>query len=159
MKIALAQALALALAALGPVACGEAEQPVAAGAQAPEGVKVANARMSLPAVKGNPAAVYFDITNGGSRDVFIRTGSVEGAGMGMLHQMSTWSGKADMQEVTQQPVRAGETLKFEPATMHLMISDVTDKLAPGGTAQVTLVFVGGKKVTFPAKILSAGEER
>ena len=63
-------ALALALAATGPAACGDASDPGAdAEAAALSAVTVSNAKLMLPAVAGNPGAVYFDVKNGSDRNM------------------------------------------------------------------------------------------
>ncbi|BBC73108.1 conserved hypothetical protein [Altererythrobacter sp. B11] len=154
-------ALALALAALGPTGCsgGADETTAPSDPAAPEGISVTDGRMSLPPVAGNPAAVYFTITNAGTKDMFIRSAFVDGAGTATLHMMATWDRKADMQEITQQPVRAGETVKFAPGGLHVMVSDLDPSLVAGGTTEVTLTFAGGDKVSFPVEILAAGDAR
>lgn len=151
----------LALAAFGPAACSGGEQEAAAPADpdAPAGISVTDGRMLLPPVSGNPAAVYFDIANTGDKDMMIRAADVQGAGMAMLHETSTWNNQTDMQEVFQQPVPAGETVKFEPGGLHVMASDLDPSLVAGGTTEVTLTFVGGDKVSFPVEIHAAGDER
>ena len=40
-----------------------------------------------------------------------------------------------------------------------MANDLADTVAAGSTADVTLTFVGGDKITFPAEVRAAGDER
>lgn len=150
-------ALALAVAAALVSACSEAPQQTetAAAPDAPEGIAVANGRLMLPAVSGNPAAVYFDVSNDGESNRMIRAVSVQGTGDSMLHVTND----AGMQEVLQVSVPAGETVKFEPGGTHVMAMDVADTLVAGGQTEVTLTFVGGDKVSFPAEVRAAGDER
>ncbi len=80
MKSSVLAAAALSVAALGLVSCGDSapEQPV----EAPEGVPgltVTNARLVLPPVEGNPAAVYFDLAYEGDRNVALTRAHVQGA--------------------------------------------------------------------------------
>jgi len=148
-------ALALAVAALMPVACSEAPEQAETAPEAPEGIAVENARLMLPAVAGNPGAVYFDVVNSGERDRMIRAASVAGAGSSMMHVTN----EAGMQETLQVMVKAGETVKFEPGGTHVMAMDLADTVVPGGQAEVTVTFVGGDKVSFPADVRAAGDER
>jgi copper(I)-binding protein len=154
-------AVAAAGLALSVAACGGGEEAAeqSGAPEAPEGITVSNARLMLPPVSGNPAALYFDIANGSEREVMIRAAHVEGAGMAMLHTTATWNLKTDMQEVVQQPVPAGETVSFEPGGLHVMVSDLGEAIAPGSTAEVTLTFVGGDKISFPAEVRAAGDDR
>lgn len=152
-------ALALSMAALGPVACSEPAPEAPAAPEGPEGVTVTNGRLMLPAVKGNPGAVYFDIQNTSQRNAMIRAVSVQGAGSAVMHQMGTWNKQPSMDEIMQQGINAGETVKFEPGGLHVMANDLADTVTAGGTAEVTLTFVGGDKLTFPAEVRAAGDER
>lgn len=148
-------ALALAAAALVPMACSEAPEQTETAPEAPEGIAVTNARLMLPAVTDNPGAVYFDVVNSGDRDRMIRAASVAGAGSSMMHITN----ETGMQETLQVMVKAGETAKFEPGGMHVMAMDLADTVVPGGQAEVTVTFVGGDKVSFPADVRAAGDER
>jgi periplasmic copper chaperone A len=148
-------ALALAAATLLPAACGEAPEQADTAPDAPAGIAVENARLMLPAVAGNPAAVYFDVVNTGERDRMIRAASVAGAGSSMMHVTN----EDGMQETLQVMAKAGETVKFEPGGKHVMAMDLADTVKPGSTAEVTVTFVGGDKVSFPAEVRAAGDER
>lgn len=155
MKKGLWTAAALVLTAAGLAACGEEPAPADIGPKAPDGIAVAGGRLMLPAVKGNPAAIYFEVTNSSADNKMIRAASVEGAGSTMLHA----SDPAGMQETLQVMVKPGETVKFEPGGLHVMAMDVADTLVAGGSTQVTLTFVGGDQASFPAEVHAPGDER
>jgi len=148
-------ALALGLAALGPAACGEAEAPADANPDAPEGITVSNGRLMLPAVAGNPGAVYFDVANASDNNMVIRAASVTGAGSTMMHATTD----AGMFEILQITIPPGETVKFEPGDYHLMANLLAETVVAGSEAEVTVTFVGGDKVSFPAEVRAAGDER
>jgi copper(I)-binding protein len=145
-------AAAMALAALGPTACSEAPAPAAEEAAGPEGIAVTNARLMLPAVAGNPGAAYFDVGNTGSANRVIRAVSIAGAGSADMHTK-------DMQSVLQVAVPPGGTTKFEPGAQHVMAMDLADSVTAGSQAEVTLTFVGGGELKFPAEVRAAGDER
>ena len=146
-------AAALGIAALAPAACSEApEQASTNGPDAPAGIAVSNGRLMLPAVKGNPGAVYFEIKNDSDRNMVIRAVSVAGAGSAEMHNK-------DMQMVLQQAVAPGSTSSFAPGGAHVMVMDIGDTVTAGGEAEVTLTFVGGDKASFPAEVRAAGDER
>jgi len=151
-------ALAALALSLGVASCGaEPEAPAPTAPEAPEGVSVANARLTLPAVAGNPGAVYFTVSNTGANDVMIRAVDVAGAGSALLHQTAEWNRQVDMQELFQVAVPEGEELVFEPGGIHVMVADLDNTLAVGGETEVTLSFVNGDKVSFPAAILGPGD--
>ena len=160
MKTTIFPAVALTLGTLGLAACGEDPQPVAdAASDAPEGISVTDGRLVLPAVGGNPGAVYFTVHNDSGSSQMIRTAEVEGASSAVIHQMGTWNNQPSMDEVMQIGVPANGTLEFKPGDLHVMAMELDETLAAGGTAQVTLHFIRGDEVTFPAEILAAGDER
>ena len=160
MKSAILGSAALALATFALAGCGgnEAAESEASDASA-DGISITDARLILPAVAGNPGAVYFTVANDGERDKFIRAASVEGAQSAVLHQMGTWNNQPSMDEVFQVPVKAKAELKFEPGGLHVMANGLPETLTAGSQAQVTVTFVGGKTATFPAEVRAAGDER
>ena len=145
-------ALALAVVAALPLACSEAPEQADTAPDAPEGIAVENGRLMLPAVAGNPGAVYFDVKNDSDRNMVIRAVSVAGAASAEMHTK-------DMQMVLQTTVAPSATTKFEPGGQHVMAMDLADTVVAGGEAEVTLTFVGGDKVSFPAEVRAAGDER
>ena len=152
-------ATALGLATFGLASCGEQPEQADAAPGTPEGISVTNARLMLPAVEGNPGAVYFDVANDSTSNRMIRAVSVAGAGSAVLHQMGTWNRQPSMDEIFQIDVPANGELKFEPGGLHVMANDLADTVTAGSTADVTLTFVGGDKITFPAEVRAAGDER
>ena len=160
MKSTIWASAALAFATFGLAACGE--EPASEEASSPTaqlGISVTDGWMALPAVKGNPGAVYFTVHNDSERDGFIRAASVEGAGSATLHQMGTWNNQPSMDEVFQIAVPAGGELVFEPGGLHVMANDLEESLAAGGTTEVTVTFIGGRSASFPVEIRAAGDER
>lgn len=159
MKNAFWSALALSTAALLPAACSEKAAEAPASPDAPAGISATNARLILPAVKGNPGAVYFDLANTGTKNMVIRAASVQGSDMAMIHRTTDTGGQMSMDEVMQQPVAPGETVKFAPGGLHVMTGKLADTVVAGGKTEVTVTFVGGDKISFPADVRAAGDER
>jgi copper(I)-binding protein len=158
-------ALAALAAALVPglAACSqEAEAPApdaAATSAASAGVTVSNARVVLPPVAGNPAAVYFDLAYTGAPGVTLDSVDVEGAGMTMIHDYAESAGKTQMVMAEAVPLAEGTPLSFAPGGLHVMAMDPTDALRPGGTAKVTLTLSNGMTATIDAPVRAAGDER
>ncbi len=153
-------ALATAGLAFGVASCGgEAEAPVeeAVGDCAP-GITVTDGWLALPAVGGNPAAVYFTIANETGERIAIRGADVLGAESAMLHETATWSNQADMQELFTQNVEPGEVLQFEPGGKHVMAFGMGEGTEPGSETEATLTFVNGDKCSFPVTAYPAGQD-
>jgi periplasmic copper chaperone A len=160
MKSAIFASAALVFGTLGLAACGgDSASEAATDNTSQPGISVTDGRLILPAVAGNPGAVYFTVHNEGERDSFIRAASVTGAQSAVLHQMGTWNGQPSMDEVFQIPVPAGGELKFEPGGLHVMANNLDSSLAAGGNTEVTITFVGGRSATFPVEIRAAGDDR
>lgn len=159
MRKVIWMAAALGIASVGLAGCGEQPEQTEAAPEGPEGISVTNARLMLPAVAGNPGAVYFDVKNDSGENRMIRAVSVAGAGSAVLHQMGTWNNQPSMDEIMQIDVPANGELKFEPGGLHAMANDLADTVTAGSTAEVTLTFVGGDKFSFPAEVRAAGDAR
>ncbi|AKM06984.1 copper chaperone PCu(A)C [Pelagerythrobacter marensis] len=160
MKSSVLAVALLSAATLGLSACGDSatEQP----AEAPEGVPgltITNARMVLAPVEGNPAAVYFDLAYDGERNLALNRAHVEGAGSASLHEYGEWNRQVQMQEMLPLVLTQGTEVAFEPGGKHIMASEVSPDLKPGGKTEVTLIVSGGDKTTFEADIRGPGEER
>ena len=155
-----AATLAAITLALGTAACSGGGDDVAetTAPDAPAGISVTDGRMSLPAVKGNPASIYFTIRNVSEEPVTIRAVNVAGAASAQLHETTEWNKQMDMQELFQLPVEPGAEVVFEPGGKHVMAFDLDDDLAAGGETEVTLSFVNGDKVSFPAKLMAPGTD-
>lgn len=142
-------------------ACGGAEAPseeVAEETGVP-GMSVENARLVLPPVAGNPAAVYFDLSYDGERALTIRKAAVAGAESAMLHEFAEWEGRMQMMEALPIGITKGDKLAFEPGAKHVMAFGLPETIAPGDSVDVTLTVAGGKEHTFSAEVRAAGEER
>ena len=152
-------AAALVLSTVVLAACGETAEAPAATEGSISGMTVTNARLVLPAVAGNPAAVYFDIAYDGDRQIALNRATVEGAASAEFHQYGEWAGEMQMQAMQPLPLKKGDKVKFEPGGNHLMAMEPGAALVAGGTTDVTLKVSGGATHTFPAEIRAAGEER
>ncbi len=156
-------ALALSLAACSggapnPGPSAEASAPAAASApDAKPGLALSGGRLVLPAVKGNPAAVYFTLANGADKPATLAAVDVAGAGMAMLHETMQMDGHATMQEVKDPVVPAGGTLVFAPGGKHVMVDGIPADWKAGGKAELTLVFADGDKLSASLDIAAPGD--
>jgi copper(I)-binding protein len=141
-------------------ACGESpEQPAAPAITGIKGMKISNARMVLAPVKGNPAAIYFDLAYDGDDALALNRAEVKGAKSAMFHDYGDYNFKRQMMDMLPVPLKKGDKLEFKPGAKHLMAMDVDPSLQPGGTTEATVIVSGGARQTFPVEIRAAGDER
>lgn len=154
-------ALLLAGTGLALAACSDGAETSVEDA-APEGIaglEITNVRMMLPAVTGNPAALYFDIAYDGERNIAIRNADVAGADRAELHDTMEYGSEMVMGEMPPLMMRPGDRVSLEPGGKHVMAFDLSPDLVAGGTTEVTLIVAGGDKHSFEASIQAAGENR
>ncbi len=144
--------LFVAAAAFSLGACKGADEPEAAASSAPEGkpgVTVKDARLVLPAVPGNPGAVYFAVENQSKDVVGIVAVAVQGTGKTELHT-------GDMKVFDHATADPRTTLTFEPGQAHVMVFDVGTGLKAGAETELTVTFTDGDKISVPARIEAMG---
>ncbi|MEM1050840.1 MAG: copper chaperone PCu(A)C [Pseudomonadota bacterium] len=124
-----------------------------------EGINIANARMVLAPVTGNPAAVYFDLTYVGDESVTFDSAVVEGAQSTMIHIISKDDTGTHMMDMGPFELTPGETLEFKPGELHIMAMDVSPEVEAGSSTNVTLTLSDGTMHSFDAEVRSAGDER
>ena len=154
-------AAALAAATLSLAACSDGAQDAAPAADDanPTGLTISNARLMLPPVAGNPAAIYFDLKNEGQRTVAVRRADVADAKNASMHDMMEYNREMTMADMGPMTIKQGETVKFEPGGKHVMVFDLSPEVMAGGTTEMTLTVAGGDKVSFPVPVQAAGAER
>lgn len=154
-----------ALAVCVPVAgCGQGSpQPEASSATstsgAPEakpGLALTQGTLVLPAVKSNPGAAYFTLTNSGTKAVTLAAIDVAGAGMAMLHETVEANGHSEMRALSDPVIPAGGSLVFAPGGKHVMIDAIPADWKPGGSAEITLTFADGDKLSAPLTFVAPG---
>ncbi len=132
----------------------DAETVAAAGA-----ITVSNARLVLPPVSGNPAAVYFDLSYTGAAGVTLDSVSVEGAGMTMMHDYAESAGKTQMVMTDAVPLSASAPVSFAPGGLHVMVMEPSDALTPGSMAKITFTLSDGTTAVVDAPVRGPEEER
>lgn len=149
----------LGVAALLLAGCAEeAEAPAPTEGTVP-GLVISDARLVLPPVSGNPAAIYFDVDYSAPRGISISGAEVEGATSAEVHDMMEYDFEMVMAEAGPIALTEGTEISFEPGGLHVMAFELGDAYEPGDTAEVTLKISGGARHTFEAEVRAAGEER
>ena len=158
MKIVFAVA-ALAAGAVTLAGCSGPQDAAPAAEDNPTGLVVTNARLLLPPVAGNPAAVYFDLANEGTRTIAVRRADIADAKTASMHDMMEYNRAMTMADIGPVTVPAGETVKFAPGGKHVMVFDLSPELKAGATTELTLTVAGGDKASFPVTIEAANAAR
>lgn len=140
-------------------ACGkEPDSPTASndatlsGPDAKPGLVASDGKLVLPVIGGRPAAVYFTVRNDGGLPVTLAGVHVEGAGKAQMHQTNGGS----MAAVESLPIDPGASVIFAPGGLHVMAFGLSNKLKAGGTAELTLTFSDGDKLSMPLQIEAMG---
>ncbi|MFM5885043.1 MAG: copper chaperone PCu(A)C [Novosphingobium sp.] len=124
------------------------DAPSAAASASP----LSDARLVLPAVRGNPGAAYFTLTNETTGTRAIAGIQIDGVGKAEAHQTIG----TEMTPVERIDVAPGTNIAFEPGKLHVMAFDLASTLKPGDTTTMTVLFATGDKISGPMKVVAAG---
>lgn len=141
------------IAALALGGCQQkAEAPVEQNPDTKPGLNASDGVLVLPAVKGNPGAAYFTLSNGSDKAVTLAGISIDAAESAEMHE--TKDGK--MGAVDQVELAPNAVVKFAPAGMHVMAFNLKPEAAAGKTVEMTLTFSDGDKLSAPLTVKPAG---
>ncbi len=142
---------ALAGALLALPGCHHRAVPAGVTATSP-GIVVAQARLVLPAVKGNPGVAYFTLGNETNASPTLVGVDIVGAQQAQMHQTSG----ATMAALPQVRIDPGQRLIFGPSGKHVMAFGIAASLTPGGSSAITFHFQDGRTISAPLRIESPG---
>ncbi|MEZ5737396.1 MAG: copper chaperone PCu(A)C [Novosphingobium sp.] len=138
---------------LAVAACQQSkETPAEANPDAKPGLSISGGTLVLPAVKGNPGAAYFTLTNSGDAPTSLANVYIDGAGKTEMHETKD----GVMSPLNWVQLDPGATVKFERGGKHVMAFELADTLKPGDSAEMTLTFSGGDKLSAPLAVEAAG---
>lgn len=123
-----------------------------ANPDAKPGLTLTLGQLSLPAVKGNPGAAYFTLTNGGDA-VTLAAASVAGAAKAEMHETSGGS----MTPIASLTIKAGEAVAFARGGKHVMVFGLDQSIVAGSKTEITLTFADGDKLSAPLEVVAPGQ--
>lgn len=121
-------------------------------AAAADTISVSEARLLLPAVKGNPGAGYFTLANATNAPVTLVGVDITGAQKAEMHETSGGT----MQPLAQVAIAPGAQVSFAPAGKHVMAFNLVPTLTPGGSSTIVFHFQDGKTLSAKLRIEAAG---
>jgi len=145
MRLALA-----ALITLAPFALSACEAP-----SGPAAVSVSNAAINLPAVRGRPAAGYFELQPTPDQGALTSVTSPHARRIEM-HETVQEGGMSSMRAMQRVTIEDGKPISFQPGGRHLMLFDLDPSLEAGKEIQLTFHFEKGEPLTAKAAVRPAG---
>lgn len=134
------------LAVLGAIAAVVA----ACAADATPDLTVSDAQAAVPAA--GSAQVVLEVANTGDGDDALLAIETDAAIGIELHETRIEDGQATMVELDEVPIPAGETVRFRPGGLHLMMVGPGDEVVLGAEFPITLVFDRSGEVTTTAQV-------
>lgn len=117
-------------------------------------VAIGDTRIALPATAGDPAAVLFDITNRGERNIFLSDVVVEHGGRAQLTDLS----HPDPKPLDTVEIAPGQTLRFGPEAGRAVLTDYDENVVPGAEVTVEFTFGNGESLSVPATVEAARQD-
>lgn len=125
------------------------EQPVQTPQSEVQEVRITDARLVMPAAAGNPAALYFTVTNTGQEHAQL--GGVQVAQAGR-------AGFMEVKEAAEVPstrvaIAPGETVRLAADTgTYVAVADYNEDVVPGSNVDVVLTLTSGQVARFKAPV-------
>ena len=98
------------------------------------------------------AAAYLTLRNTGSQPVVVTGVRSPAAASAMIHETTLINGESTMRPRESLRIAPGETVRFAPGGLHIMLHGLKRPLAVGEEVPVTVLFEGGGSVTALARV-------
>jgi periplasmic copper chaperone A len=121
------------------------------GPQGEPDIEVGRAQAAEPTAGFSQVVV--DITNRGDGPDTLVAAETDAALGVEFHLTEIADGRAEMSELDDIDVPAGETVRFRPGALHLMLALPDETVAVGGTFELTLRFERSGDVTVPVEVV------
>ena len=129
---------------------------VAVSAATPPGLSAQDAWIrATPGV--DVAAAYLTLHNAAAQAVVVSGVRSPAAAAAMIHESTLVDGKSTMRPREPLRIAAGETVRFAPGGLHIMLHGLKRPLAVGDEVPVTLLMEGGGSVTALARVRPLGD--
>ena len=103
------------------------------------------------------AAAYLTLHNGGTQPVVVNGVTSPAAGAAMIHESALVNGQSTMRAHEPLQIGAGETVRFAPGGLHIMLHMLKRPLAAGDEVPLVLRLEGGGSLTVTARVRALGD--
>jgi hypothetical protein len=103
------------------------------------------------------AAAYLTLHNSGRQPVVVNGVSSPAAGAAMIHETTLVNGQSKMRAHEPLRIAAGETVRFAPGGLHIMLHMLKHPLAAGDEVPLVLLLEGGGSLTVTARVRALGD--
>jgi copper(I)-binding protein len=104
------------------------------------------------------AAAYLTLHNSGTQPVVVSGVSSPAAAAAMIHETSVVNGLSTMRAHEPLRIGPGETVRFAPGGLHIMLHTLRHPLATGEEVPLLLLLQGGGSLTVKARVRALGED-
>ena len=130
--------------------------PVFAGDAVPPALSAQDAWVrATPGV--DVAAAYLTLHNGGTQPVVVSGVSSPAAAAAMIHESTLVNGQSTMRAHEPLRIGAGETVRFAPGGLHIMLHMLKRPLAAGDEVPLVLLLADGASLTVTARVRALGD--
>ncbi len=109
-------------------------------------------RVQAAAPIAGSSQIVLAITNDGDGDDTLLAVETDAAVAIELHETRIENGQATMEPRDEVPLPAGETVRFQPGGLHLMMVAPDDEVEIGATFEITLEFERSEPITATAEV-------
>jgi copper(I)-binding protein len=104
------------------------------------------------------AAAYLTVHNGGTEPVTIVGVSSPVAALAMIHETRLIGTQSTMRAREELVIAPGQTLRFAPGGLHVMLHALTGTLKPGDQVPLLLLLKGGATLAVTAHVVPLAPE-
>jgi len=103
------------------------------------------------------AAAYLTLHNNGTLPVVVSGVSSPAAGAAKIHETTLANGQSTMRAHEPLRIAAGETVRFAPEGLHIMLHMLKRPLVAGDEVPLVLLLEGGGSLTVMARVRALGD--
>ena len=104
------------------------------------------------------AGAYLTLHNGGDQPVVVSGVRSPAAGVAMIHETTIVNGQSTMRAHEPLRIAPGETVRFAPGGLHIMLHALKRPLAAGDEVPLVLLLEDGGSLTVQARVRALGDE-